>query len=404
MLKKEDIINFCNDQDYDIRKTNNGRWIDQKCTPDVVQVISSAIIDYCEVNNTNTFITSDIWMSDFASSEIIEIFKKPETGAYLSRNEYDKFFQQPMKMLSAANILAEEKIGGIIYFTVINQELLEHISLSERYALDFIIIYVEKVLKDSDLWQHFDQFFSNQTKDNFIRLKNQFINFEIKYTAIKKPLEPRRIFTKVINPLAYSRNSLGTKRGFISKDIITKDMLMYNRNNFRDIYGHKPKGMSRQQYMDENNITINRKVFDFQSVQARKILRKFNAENENGLSQFHEPNLINEEAYHMHHIFMSADYPEISGHVENIIALSPNQHLLKAHPHSTQAIDQEYQEAFLKVRTEDIRKYDMLLGLDNIYSYEKFIEVLAIGFEDESIRSIQDDYYNQAMIAINGYY
>ena len=36
---------------YDVRKTNNARWIDQKCAIDVVSVIADCIIDYVKEND-----------------------------------------------------------------------------------------------------------------------------------------------------------------------------------------------------------------------------------------------------------------------------------------------------------------------------------------------------------------
>lgn len=33
------IQEFLDEHDYDIRKTHNGRWIDQKCTMDVVCLV-----------------------------------------------------------------------------------------------------------------------------------------------------------------------------------------------------------------------------------------------------------------------------------------------------------------------------------------------------------------------------
>lgn len=35
-MDSKTIQKFLNNHDYDIRKTHNGRWIDQKCTMDVV--------------------------------------------------------------------------------------------------------------------------------------------------------------------------------------------------------------------------------------------------------------------------------------------------------------------------------------------------------------------------------
>lgn len=40
------IQKFLDEHDYDIRKTHNGRWIDQKCTMDVVCLVSDCIVEY----------------------------------------------------------------------------------------------------------------------------------------------------------------------------------------------------------------------------------------------------------------------------------------------------------------------------------------------------------------------
>ena len=41
MLTQQAIIDFCNQYDYDIRKSGNGRWIDQKLTLDVLSFIET---------------------------------------------------------------------------------------------------------------------------------------------------------------------------------------------------------------------------------------------------------------------------------------------------------------------------------------------------------------------------
>ena len=41
------IQEFLDEHDYDIRKTHNGRWIDQKCTMDVVCLVSHQAAATC---------------------------------------------------------------------------------------------------------------------------------------------------------------------------------------------------------------------------------------------------------------------------------------------------------------------------------------------------------------------
>ena len=401
MYKINDVKFFLSNIDLDIRKNQNGRWLDQKCTPDVIQIIASAIIEYCELKNTNQFSIKDIWTSKYAQDEIVEIFKKPNTNNNLSKNEYDKFFSQPIKLFANAGILQEERVGRKLNFTLKEKDLLEAISLSEKFSLNFLVLYIEKVLLDSGLYDIFNNFFDKQDGTSFFKLKDEFSRFLIKYTSINKELECRRIFIKVLNPLAYKKNLKGTIRGRLSKDIITKDLLMYNRNNFRDVCANKPKSQTRKEFnMKEKP---NYAHFKFQSKQAKKVVKKFNLEYENGISQYSKNS--NERATQMHHIFSQAEFPSISGYIENIIALSPNEHYLYAHKNNnTQFTDELPQKEFLIVRANDIEKYSKLSDDKSIYSFENFGEVLSTGFNKEEIKNINSDYYNNFIREINTYY
>ena len=89
-----EAIDFCNKYDYDIRKSGNGRWIDQKCAADVVTVIADCIYNYESENPDSTFTTPDIWHYDYAVENVEAIFKKPGVESKAAKNEYDKFFQQ----------------------------------------------------------------------------------------------------------------------------------------------------------------------------------------------------------------------------------------------------------------------------------------------------------------------
>ncbi|MBO6072792.1 hypothetical protein J6P59_04140 [bacterium] len=59
-LNDEEIISFINQHDYDVKKTENARWIDQKCTPDVLCIIADCIFEYYQVNKNASFASKDI--------------------------------------------------------------------------------------------------------------------------------------------------------------------------------------------------------------------------------------------------------------------------------------------------------------------------------------------------------
>lgn len=151
MLTNNDVVNFISQFNYDIRLTHNGRWIDQKCSADVLTVIADCILNF--VNNNpmcDNIMTRDIWFSDFSKQTVKEVFKKPNTDEYLAKNEYDKFFQQPMELFASANILNKRKNGNKNIYSIANKNILEFIALREKNSLFFLKEYIKKHLKIVD--------------------------------------------------------------------------------------------------------------------------------------------------------------------------------------------------------------------------------------------------------------
>lgn len=103
------IQRFLDEHDYDIRKTHNGRWIDQKCTMDVLCLVSDCIVEYTSDKVDKTFTVNDIWYSDYTTENVRQIFSKPDPTQKAS-NEYDKYFGQPIKLLDAAGVIHGEKM------------------------------------------------------------------------------------------------------------------------------------------------------------------------------------------------------------------------------------------------------------------------------------------------------
>lgn len=142
MLTQQSIRDFLAQSDYDIRESGNGRWIDQKCTPDVVTVIADFIFDYVSSHPDCAFSSADIWNLDYASQTIEAVFKKPGTKNKFAKNEYNKFFQQPMEMFANAKILLKTKQGRRNIYQVNRLDILEYIALRERNALTFLKLYI----------------------------------------------------------------------------------------------------------------------------------------------------------------------------------------------------------------------------------------------------------------------
>lgn len=403
MITDMDVKQFLDLQNYDIRIEKNGRWIDQKCTPDVVNIIADCVMQYIfDFDNPEYFSSVDIWHYKYTKENVRDIFNKPSTEHELSRNEYDKFFAQPLEMLANAKVLSKSKKGNKNIYSVNDIDVLEYISLHERNALKFITNYCKRVLIDSNIWNWFEKFFYIQTQDAYLNLKDNFEEFIILNTPINGNIEVRRIFTKVINPLAYTLRKRGTSRGRISKYPITYSELMYNRENFRDSIHSKPKGMTRQEWIKQRQVKINTKYFKYQSIKAKKYLRKFNDQFRNSISELNDDYSAG-AAIHMHHIFPEHQYPEISMLLENLIALTPSQHMTKAHPMgNTQRVDLFYQELLLKTKANSIEENLLDQNVDTVYTFDSFIEVLNVGFG--SRYEVDENDFVTAMSIISNHY
>ena len=396
LIRGQYLDDFLNSKDYDIRKTNNARWIDQKCTPDVVTIIADCILEYTsDDKNKDIFSSMDIWHNNYTVVNVEDIFKKPSPKSKAAKNEYDKFFQQPMEMLSYAGILTKIKKGNRNFYSIADKGLLQEIAFGERYALFFLVKYIEKVLRDSGIYSFFEEFFDKQDKNSYEKVKFGFRDFTIEYTPINNETEVFRIFTKVINPLAYDKSSYGTERGRLSKDIITYDMLMYNRDNFRDIYQSKPKGITRKEH--ETPSPSRARFIQYQMDKAIKNVKRVNQYYNFGLSEVEGDD---NPATETHHIFPKTEFPEISYFEENLINLTPNQHRNQAHPLGNfSVVDKEFQKICLIAKLGTI-KFSIENNL-GVYDFNNFLVVTDTGYRTDIFSQIELYNYEEVIRQIN---
>ena len=293
-------------------------------------------------------------------------------------------------------------------YTIENRDVLEYIARNDVYALRFLHCYIEKVLSDSGLYHVFQDFFDNQDKTHFAWMKQTFIDFYHDYTPIKKDYEPKRIFTKVLNPLAFKYGKKGTEGGHMSSDVINKSDMMYNRDNFRDVYKDKPKGVSRQEWLLQHpDIDRRDGYFEQMMTRSKKTLRDFISGTRNGLSeltQFIEEHTDEAIATQMHHIFPKNEFPEIMHYIENLIALTPNQHYSYAHPNNnTQIIDLAAQKVLLIAKTYSIRE-NLTNEEEHIYEFANLLTVLSVGWDDADVLEIEENDYTDVLHSINYHY
>lgn len=362
-----DLTSYFEKIDLDIRKHKIGTFTDQKVTADVLCAVSECILEYLALGK-DTFSISDIRLSTFANDIAVGVFGKPNIEN--AHHEYDKFFSQPIKMLTYARILNEEKDSRSYSYSVNNFDILEFISLRERNALIFLQVFCEKLLKDSDLYHVFDLFFETQNKHSFQKMKSTFIDFVKNNTPKNTDTEISRIFSKILNPLAYKNKKLGSRRGNISNTPITLDELYYNRPNWRD-HG-KEKSLTRKEAKELFSNDENLASLNYQINKAKRFVKNLHK-----TSEVHRMDPA--DANQAHHIFMASEFPDLSYFPENLICLTPNQHFNLAHPNNkTNIIDPHYQLICLISKLDSI-EMDCRRNLYN-YSYEDFIKVLNTGF------------------------
>lgn len=386
---------FLNQYDYDVRKTGDARWIDQKCTYDVVSIIADCINEYVDSTNEEEFTVSDIWHSDYARENVIAIFSKPDPELKAG-NEYDKYFGQPIKLLGYSKILNVRKEKNRYYYSINNRELLDKIALRPMNALNFLYEYICKVLSDSDLMNDFTNFFSVQNKEAYKDVRDRFIQFTINNTNINGETECGRIFTKVINPLAFKLRKLGTEKGRISKNIITLNDLQYNRSNWRDELSGKDKSVTRTEH-ELTNAQLQAKALATYTVnKAKKAVRKFNDLMFESKSEVYQATET-VKATQAHHIFAQSDYPDIADYVENLIMLTPNQHFTMAHPNNnTQYIDKDFQYVCLIAKSTKIYSNLTSVTEEKFYDFDDYKYVLNTGLETDEFSYV--DYLDFATI------
>jgi hypothetical protein len=402
MLTITDIANHFIGRTLDIRVDHNGRWVDQKCTIDVITTVADCIVEYSNSNQTNDFTVSDIWQSDYAINLIPNIFNKPHPLNDGAKNEYDKFFGQPIKLLAYSGVLTEVRQGRGYQYSINNRHLLEHIAVRERNTIDFLNIYFNKVLSDSNWIAPFNNFLNHPTDQNYALLRDSFFDNTQQYTPINGDLECGRIFTKVLNLLAFVNRTNGSERGRMSPHPITLDKLMYNRDNFRDIYNNKPRHMTRDEFERIHNLRPNGNFSTYQSTKAKKYLRRFNDQYFEKSSEVHREDWEISDATHAHHIFMQSQYREIAHYYENLIMLTPSQHMNYAHPNNnTHRVDRAYQHICILAKIATIEQNLMKANQPDIYEFSKMLYVLDVGLDTDEFTQIADGDYQHLIHSVN---
>jgi len=378
------INEFFSRFDFDVRKSKDARFMDQKVTPDVLCIMADCVLNYTADHDIE-FTKDDIWNDSYFNENVKAIFNKPAANNITTRQEYDKFTSQPLRTLAYARVLSMRKDKNKNYYRINNKIILEFISMKERNAYIFLYHYIAKVLMDSGQLRFFENFKDKcqnrtVTKADFSELKERFQRFIIGNTAINGIVEVNRIFPKILNIYACENTIQGTIKGRLSANQFYYTDLMYNRPNWRDV--GKSKNISRNEAVEEHETLMmeqNEAYSDYQVQKAVNMIRKMYSGSEV------KDQWANGEATQIHHIFPKAEFPQLAHYLENLIKLTPTQHFTKAHPNNrTDAINRDYQLVCLLAKTDSIE--NSLRKGEFIYRKESFVYVINTGlFEDIGI-------------------
>ncbi|MBW6481477.1 MAG: hypothetical protein K0B10_00300 [Vicingaceae bacterium] len=368
---RKQINDFFAGYDFDVRKSNDARFVDQKCTPDIVCFMADCVLNM--IATKPVFVINDVWGTQYFIQNSRVIFNKPWANDKKAYNEYNKVLSQPLKLLAYSRVLNVEKINGSLTFSVNNEELLDFISRKDRNAYNFLYCYFSKVLADSSFLKYMETYREdclknlNEAREN---LYEKYFRFISGNTPTKSRLDIRRMFHKILNVYAVEHNIPGSNGNFSA----SYSEMMYNKKNWRDY--DKEKSVTRQESLNTEDIEKQEFINAYYVQKAIALIRKIHKETEVkdqwGIG----------EATQVHHIFPRSEFPQLAHYVENLILLTATQHNTKAHPsNKTQQINKDYQLTCLLSKANSI-EISINKG-EFVYRKESFIFVINTGLSEE---------------------
>lgn len=383
------------------------RPIDQKCTADVITCVAAGIIDFVD-NDNQLFCVNDIWKSDYMSEYVIRYFRKPDPKTK-AKNEYDKFFSQPINMFEYAGIIKYmghlKGKGKNDYYKIVEMETLQFLAQNSQNSYEFLVVYLKKLVRDSHLESIFSEFLQKQTNDSYASLRKGFYAYLKKKTNIENEKEKGRIFTKVLNVLALDQNKKGTVKGRMSKRPIDFSEILYNRENWRFVNSSKSKSITRDEFevaVTAENEFINSLNIDFSKTsmnRAMNRLREYNRKVRGGKPES-SYEARNDMAKYAHHIFPKNEFIPIRACMENLIMLSAHQHDDLAHLDNKKYINKQSQKRFILDKIDRIEE-NLQSAEDDIYIFSKLLTVLNIGLRTEQFSGIENNDFDSVRAIIN---
>lgn len=380
MINLENYFNQFHD--FDIRINHDARFVDQKCTPDIVCFIADCVLNTSCANKE--FSINDLWNESYFNQNCKVIFGKPSPSNPKAKNEYNKVLSQPLKLLSYSHVLVCENDGKNLTFKVLHDKILEFISIKERNAFVFMYSFFAAVINASGLKHIFVEYANSCTSGTSAAKKiiyERYHRFISANTPSKSKVDCDRMFHKVFNLFAFSNDLPGSK-GKVPEWFD----LMYNRINWRD--KNKKKNLTRDESREREIKECNEHFYI--EYQVNKAIRWI--KNMHGMESEVHDELSMGRATEVHHIFPKSTYPQLASYLENLILLTSSQHRQKAHKNSDfKLVDSDYQQICLLAKSRTIEKYISKNG-ETRYSKKSFVYVVNEGLGASIVDS--DDSFN----------
>jgi hypothetical protein len=179
--------------------------------------------------------------------------------------------------------------------------------------------------------------------------------------------------------------------------------LKYNRKNFSDI--GKDKGVTRQEAAAITSVPVFSRWATHKSSKAKSDVNQYNQAYNGGFTEV--PSIHSHgQATQMHHMFMQSQFPGISDFRENIVALTPTQHMTLAHPgNNTSKIDPDFQRVCLLAKMNNV-KLNILnhVGQYGFYDFNRLMEVLDVGFGLNAFQDVPENDFTTVQQMIDAQY
>ena len=354
-----------------LKTPNTGVHYEQKITPDLIWCVSHVVLNLVENDQGRVFTDKNIRESLVFNSLMRDYFSKaPQESA---ENEYNKVSSYQLGILAFAGIL-DQVAERPKKYQVNHMEALKFIAVNDFNASSFLCEYTEKFINDNGLSEVFENYRQNPNQDNYLKAKEAYWNWAKTHTAVKGDdrRHTYRVFNKLFNVFCYKNRLPGEDASNITSGPCPYSFLIYNRTNFRD--KDMPSGMTRQQYQEEVILKIEQGGVVETLLQKVKDLVKARHGNDSEIKDLALSYAAN-SGVHVHHILPRYSYPQYSLSKENLISLTPGQHLSLAHVEAnTRTINPEFQRTCLKKKFEHIKT--SVEANDGFYDLKEFIKIL----------------------------